>query len=255
MASPDSSRSMPAMRPAPGSSLSLRALGVTLAVVAAIGLGACGGGGDDSSDGVASLGAGDAVSTETTVVGDDQDRILAYTACLREQGLDVADPTFDADGNLDGGFFGPDSGVDPRSEEFQAAQEACGSLIEGLTLGGPGGGNFDPEAMQQATLAYTECLRDEGLEVDDLDFSGQGGPGGGDGVGPGGTPPDGSAPSGSLPAGGDPGQGPGGGDPGNRLAEVLGLDLDDPTVAAALEVCAPVLEDAMSSVTSTTVAS
>jgi hypothetical protein len=195
------------------------------------------------------------VATETTVAGDDQDQILAYTACLREQGLDVADPTFDADGNLDGGFFGPDSGIDPRSEEFRAAQEACGSLIEGVTLGGPGGGNFDPEAMQQATLAYTECLRDEGLEVDDLDFSAQGGPGGGAGVGPGGAPPDGSAPDGSMPDGGDPGQGPGDGDPGNRLAEILGLDPDDPTVAAALEVCAPVLDGAMSSATQTTVAS
>jgi hypothetical protein len=240
------------MRPASGSSLSLRALGVTFTVVAAIGLGACGGGGDDSSDGVASLGTGAAVATETTVAGTDQDKILAYTACLREQGLDVADPTFDADGNMSGGLFGPDSGIDPQSAEFQAAQEVCGGLAEGVLLGGRGGGNFDPEAMQQATLAYTECLRDQGLEVDDLDFSAQGGPGGGDGVGPGGTPPGGSAPGGSIPDGA--GEGGPGGDPGDRLAEILGLDADDPTVAAALDVCAPVLEDAMSAVTSTTVA-
>lgn len=240
------------MRPAPRSFLSLRAFGVVI-LASVAGVSACGGGGGDSSDGIASLGTGDAVSTETTVAGDDQDKILAYTACLREQGLDVADPTFDADGNMSGGLFGPDSGIDPQSEEFQAAQEVCGDLIDGVLLGGRGGGgNFDPEAMQEATLAYTECLRDQGLDVDDLDFSAQGGPGGGEGVGPGGTPPDGSAPAGSMPdgAGGGPG-----GNPGDRLAEILGLDPDDPTVAAALEVCGPVLEDAMSTATSTTVAS
>lgn len=246
---------MPAMRSAAfGSFPFRRVLRGTVGLAVVLGLGACGGGGDDSSDGIASLGTSEAVSTETTVAGSDEDKILAYTACLREQGLDVADPTFEADGTMSGGFFGPDSGLDPGSGEFQAAQEVCGGLIEGVTLGGRGNGNFDPEAMQEATLAYTECLREQGLDVDDLDFNAQGGPGGGAGVGAGGSvPPDASIPAGSLPEGA--GDGPGGGDPGNRLAEILGLDPDDPTVAAALEVCAPTLEGAMSAATSTTEAS
>lgn len=236
------------MRSALGSFITQRSLGAALGVAAVLCIGACGGGGDDTSDGVASLGTGDTVATETTVAGSEQDAILAYTACLREQGLDVDDPTFDADGNVSGGLFGPDSGVDPRSEEFQAAEEACGSLIEGITLGGPGGGDFDPEAMQEASLAYTECLRDQGLEVDDLDFNAQGGPGGG-------SIPEGSMPAGSMPAGDGPPDGAGNGDPGNRLAEILGLDPEDPTVAAALEVCAPVLESAFNPDASTTVPS
>jgi hypothetical protein len=208
--------------------------------LAVVSLAACGGGGDSSDDSVASLGTDAGGSaTETTVAGSSQDAILAYTACLREQGLDVSDPTFDADGNMQGGFgIGGDSGLDPQSEEFQAAQEACGDLMEGVDLGGFGGGDFDPEAMQEATLEYTQCLRDEGLEVDDLDFNAQGGPGGGAGVPAGGSIPEG----GSIPAGGPGGPGADGGDPNDRLAEILGLDPEDPTTAAALDACAPLLE-------------
>ncbi len=54
----------------------LRAAGI----VAVVALGACGGGGGGNDD-VASLGTGDAVSTETTVPAADQDKITAYTAC------------------------------------------------------------------------------------------------------------------------------------------------------------------------------
>ncbi len=38
----------------------------------------------------------------------------------------------------------PDSGIDPRSEGFQAAQGRVRQPDRGVTLGGPGGGNFDP---------------------------------------------------------------------------------------------------------------
>ena len=42
---------------------------------------------------------------------------------MRENGVDMADPTFDADGNPTGGGFGPGSGIDPRSDAFQTAQK------------------------------------------------------------------------------------------------------------------------------------
>jgi len=224
----------------------LRAATGALGLTALITLAACGGGeGDASSDQVASLGtlAPADAATETTTPADNEEAILAYTQCLRDQGLTVEDPTFDADGSISGGFFGPDSGLDPGSAEFQAAQEACGSLIEGITLGRGGGEGFDTEAMQEASLAFTECLRDEGLVVDDLDFSLQG-PGGGAAGGP---PGDGSLPTGSIPEGAGPGggAGQGAGDPNNRLIQALGLDPEDPAVAAAVEVCGDVLTGAL----------
>ncbi len=220
-----------------------------LGVTALITLAACGGGGGSgSNDGVASLGtlASDDSAPASTTPADNEEAFLAYAQCLRDQGLDVDDPTFDADGNINGGFFGPDSGFDPGSDEFQTAQDACGSLIEGVTFGRAGGAGFDTEAIQEAALDFTECLRDQGLEVDDLDFSLQG-PGGGPGGAAGGPPADGSIPTGSIPDGGDPpeGAGPGNGDPNDRLVDALGLDPDDPAVAAAVDTCGDVLTGAL----------
>jgi hypothetical protein len=204
-----------------------------------------------------------AAATETSVdAADSQEALLAYAACMRENGIDMADPTFDADGNAQGGLgFGPDSGIDPRSDEFQTAQTACGDLIEGITFGGRGqggqGGGFDIDALQTASADFTACLRDEGLEVDDLTIGG--GPGGGDGRAPdgslpatGGSVPEGGFEGGPPPDGGAGGPGGDGFDPTARLVEQLGLDADDPAVSAALEVCQPILEAAFQPADGTT---
>jgi hypothetical protein len=203
----------------------------------------------------------EAATTETSTPADTQEARLAFAQCMRDNGVDMEDPTFDADGNVQGGGFGPDSGIDFGDEATQAALEACGDLIEdiGPGGGGPRGGNFDATAIQDAFNAFTECLRDEGLEVDDIEFGV--GPGGGaigdrpDGAT--GTPPGGgSVPDGGFqggpPAGGSiPDGGPGGEgfDPTDRLIQQLELDEDDPAVTAAVEVCQPALESAFTAPT------
>jgi hypothetical protein len=228
------------------------ALGCALIILA----GACGG--DASGSQVASLDddtTGSESTTETSTPADSQEASLAFAQCMRDNGVDMEDPTFDADGNTQGGGFGPDSGIDFSDEATQTALEACGDLIQGIGPGGGGrgGGNFDASGIQDAFNAFTECLRDEGLEVDDIEFGV--GPGGGaigdrpDGAT--GTPPDGSVPDGGFqggpPAGGSiPEGGPGGEgfNPTDRLIEQLELDEDDPAVTAAIEVCQPALEAA-----------
>jgi hypothetical protein len=227
---------------------------------------ACGSGKSASAD-VASLGSttGTGTSPDTTSPVDTQDALLQYAACMRENGIDMADPTFDADGSPTGGGFGPGSGIDPQSDEFQTAQTACGDLLQGVTLGGPGGGGngFNRDAIQNGLNDFTACLRDEGLDVDDITF---GPPGGGAGAnggaingsvpaganqpggGFGGPPPDGSAPAG--------GGGPGGAgfDPTARIIEQLGLDDTDPKVTAALAKCEPLITAAFQPTTSSTTA-
>jgi hypothetical protein len=203
----------------------------------------------------------DAETTETSTPADTQEASLAFAQCMRGNGVDMDDPTFDADGNTQGGGFGPDSGIDFRDEATQAALEACSDLIQDIGPGGGGtrGGNFDATAIQDAFNAFAECLRDEGLEVDDIEFGI--GPGGGaigdrpDGAA--GTPPGGgSVPDGGFqggpPAGGSiPDGGPGGEgfDPTDRLIQQLELDEDDPAVTAAVEVCQPALENAFTAPT------
>jgi hypothetical protein len=218
---------------------------------------------DSSSSKVASLGttATDDSVTATATPADSQEALLAYASCMRDNGVDMEDPTFDADGNMTGGGFGPDSGIDPRSDEFQTAQEACGDLIEGVDIGGGPGGGLDRDAIQTAMNDYTACLRDQGLDVDDITMGqpGDGGPGG-----QGGTPPDGSTPTdGSVPPGGfdggpngtpPDGAAPGapggdGFDPTARLIEQLGLDSTDATVSAAMESCQSIMDNAFTPTT------
>jgi hypothetical protein len=234
---------------------SIAVLGIAIALLAT----ACGTGKNASAQ-VASLGSTDGTSPTTTSPVDTQDALLKYAACMRENGIDMADPTFDADGNPTGGGFGQGSGIDPRSTEFQTAQTACGDLLQGVQFGGRGRTPIDRDQIQNGLNDFTGCLRDEGVQVDDITF---GPPAGANGAATGGSIPvgangpggrfDGPPPGGSIPAGAAPG-GPGGAgfDPTARIIERLGLDDTDPTVTAALDKCEPLITAAFQPTTSTT---
>ncbi|MDH3302180.1 MAG: hypothetical protein OES24_16910 [Acidimicrobiia bacterium] len=228
---------------------------LVLAVVVA----ACGGSADAGTE-VATLSGESTASADDGTVAPDVDSsqaLLDFAACMRDNGVDMADPTFDADGNVQG--FGPGGGggaagqgLDPRSDEFQTAIGMCGDLLEGADFGGPGGRRgFDREAIQAAFTEFTACLRDEGLQVDDITF---GGPGGGPGAGGGQPPADGGGGfAGGPPQPGDgdspgDGNGPGPGGEGfnpiDAIIRQLDLDEEDPAVTAAVETCQPLIETA-----------
>ena len=70
-----------------------------------------------------------------------QDRMLKFAECMREHGVDMPDPEFSGGGGrFQARVGGP--GIDPSSQTFKDAQEACGSLFgpDGGPDGGPGGG-------------------------------------------------------------------------------------------------------------------
>ena len=229
--------------------LSRRLFGIAIASMFV--LAACGGGGDDASGAeVASVSdtenGADAGESASGVQGGDipeeidaQTAFLRYAECMRIEGIDYPDPTFNADGRIERGSFQ----IDRTQDGFDEADDACRGELDGAALGG-GGRGFGPggfEAIQEGMLGFTACIRDEGVAVDDLTFNqpGQGGPGGQGGQGG---------------PGGQPGQGGPGGQGGpdvnrdegqrtERLAGRLGLDVDDPDVAAALETCEPILDD------------
>jgi hypothetical protein len=237
---------------------SIALLGIALALLAT----SCGAKTNASAQ-VASLGSTSGTApTATTTPANTQDALLKYAACMRTNGVDMADPTFDADGNPTGGGFGRNSGVDRSSPEFQTAQKACGDLLQGVRLGGGRGGNFNPQAIQDGLNDFTACLRDEGLAVDDISFGPRAGAAGGNGGAPGGSVPPGGGgfggppPGGSAPANGGANGGPGGAgfDPTARLIERLGLDNTDPKVVAALAKCQPLITAAFQPSTSTTTA-
>jgi hypothetical protein len=231
------------LRPLSSSRLVLASLSVGLLFVAA-----CGGDSGSSSK-VASLGTDNATggTTAVTAAANTQEQWLAFAQCMRDNGVDMKDPTFDANGNLQGGF-GPGSGVDFRSAEARTAITACRDKLPAGGPGGAGGPQFDRTAIQAALNNFTSCLRDQGLEVDDVSFGA--GPGGGQG----GTPPtgdvappgtgDGGGFQGGPPPGGAGGAGGAGFDPTARIIDRLGLDTTDPAVTAAVAACKSNLDGA-----------
>ena len=95
---------------------------------------------------------------------DQTEAMLAYAQCLRDNGIEVDDPQAGAGGMraiLGGGPGGGDNGIDRRSEEFQAANEASSMYLEAVRP------DLDPEAEQERLeeqLALAQCIRDQGFE-------------------------------------------------------------------------------------------
>jgi hypothetical protein len=171
--------------------MQLRTTARALPLVTVVVLAACGGGG--GGDGVASLGgdAKDDDTTATTLSQEEQEEaMIDWTACMREQGIDMPDPQFDANGrsgviirgsgpdddDQESGGASPGGPVDV--EDFERAQEACG---EPPMLGGEIT-EEDRREMQERGLEFAECMRDNGIEdFPDPDFSDMG-PGRGPGT-------------------------------------------------------------------------
>lgn len=80
-------------------------------------------------------GPGDGIAIDPEM----QDKLVEFAGCMRDNGVDFPDPGADGGGMIS---IGGPGGIDPSSSEFQAAQEACQSILGdfGPTLNGPGGG-------------------------------------------------------------------------------------------------------------------
>jgi len=153
-----------------------------LILVAALGLllAACGGGG--STQGVASLQqdttSGDgSTTTAPAAAADPEQAMLDFTQCMRDHGIDMPDPEVNTAG---GGFSfgitvqGGDEGG-PDSAEIQKMQEAdaaCRHFLDGMVQ------QFerpDMTEMQDQMLAFSQCMRDHGIDYPDPVFSEDGG--------------------------------------------------------------------------------
>ena len=152
-----------------GASAALIALALTLV------LAACGGG--ESEAQVASIETTettgtDTTTTETTPSEDPEEALLAYTRCLREHGVDIEDPQ---NGRLlirpGGGGDGPPTQAE--LDEFREANEACADLRENLPT--PQLSEEDRAEFQDALLAFAKCMRENGVDVPDPEFSEGGG--------------------------------------------------------------------------------
>lgn len=155
---------------------SLRQVLVLLAAGAAL-LAGCSTG--DGPEGVATLGDGGSASTTPSPGRPDdeeeneEETALKFAQCMRDNGVpDFPDPEIDADGNIRL-RIPPGSGANIDREAARKARDACAEHAPELR------GGFSPEdqtRLQDSLLAYARCMRQNGYDMPDPDFSGDGGP-------------------------------------------------------------------------------
>jgi hypothetical protein len=155
----------------------MRILNAAVVLLAAGALAACGGGGGAASPEVASL---DEQSQTTEAANDGEaeptpedreEALLDFAQCMRDHGVDMPDPQISEDGS--GGILIEQreggSGMDPESEQFQAAEAECEPILED----GMGAIELDPEQqaeMQERLLEFAQCMRDHGIDMADPVF-------------------------------------------------------------------------------------
>jgi hypothetical protein len=128
-----------------------------LITVVALALAACGG--EDDTANVASIkDTADASATDTTEVLSDEEALIAFAACMRDQGMDFPDPSVDANGYPRFDFENPES-ID-QDAMFEAGEE-CRYLIEGVVLNLL---DFDTAEFDDTFLEYATCMREQGIE-------------------------------------------------------------------------------------------
>jgi hypothetical protein len=146
----------------------LAALVGVLALMLAVA--ACTGGGDKGS-GVASLG-GTGSATSTTAAGgggDDRQKALNWAKCMRQHGINLPDPRFDAQGNM----IPPEPPAVANAQaklKFKAADQACKQYEPS---GGPPPSPPSAQERQQA-LAFARCMRQHGINVPDPQITANG---------------------------------------------------------------------------------
>jgi len=117
--------------------------------------------GGEESQGVATIES----STATTIFEEEttfEEGILDFAQCMREEGIDFPDPTFDIDGNPQ---F--DDLEIENEEEFEGAFESCEDILRNAL---PEQFDLDPEveaALVDASLEFSQCMREQGIDFPD----------------------------------------------------------------------------------------
>jgi hypothetical protein len=133
-------------------------------------LAACGTATDTTSD-VASLDK--AEGQDASVLGaivDQEGQLFEFSACMRDEGIEVGDPTVDEEGNV---ILGTPLDMVSDHGALMAAYEVCNDLIGGRAMGH---GEGDRTAVHDRLVEFAKCVRENGYyEIPDPDFSGANG--------------------------------------------------------------------------------
>lgn len=96
---------------------------------------------------------------------------LDFAQCMREQGVDMGDPTVDADGNLQlppvEFTVPPDADLEAAKAEMDATFSECEQHLDGVVLKGVTPGS--EVEFEDALLEYAGCMREQGIDMPDPD--------------------------------------------------------------------------------------
>ncbi|MDC3033702.1 hypothetical protein OA181_03370 [Acidimicrobiaceae bacterium] len=113
--------------------------------------------GEEETKGVVSIDE----NTVSTTIFDEvtfEEGVLNFAQCMREEGINFPDPTFDIDGNPQ--FDNVDV---ENEEEFEEAFTNCEDILRNAL---PEQFDLDPEveaALVDASLEFSQCMREEGI--------------------------------------------------------------------------------------------
>ena len=143
-----------------------------LLLVLSLVAGACSDG--DADSGVLSLGIdsgqAESLSAETESIPGEQ-AVLDFAACLRDEGLNIDDPDVDAAGNLVPPNQHALAGETLDMAALHSAFDVCRELLDGVAFGLS---TEDLAEREDELLAFAVCMRENGYDLPDPDFSGDG---------------------------------------------------------------------------------
>ena len=135
---------------------------LTLPLAAAsFALGACGGG--DSDD--ASAGTGDRQA-------EFREAALDFAKCMREHGVDMPDPQPGQGGGIMLGGPGADGADGADRATMERAQKACQKHLEKVPP--PDISEEQQQEFKERALKFARCMRENGIDMPDPTFSGEG---------------------------------------------------------------------------------
>jgi hypothetical protein len=105
----------------------------------------------------------------------DEEIATQFTQCMRDQGLNVPDPTLNADGAIDLSAMRESVFNDPETAQLGPSArrelfEECVPLLQGATFA-QAPSQEDMVELQDDLLKLSQCLRENGFDVPDPDFS------------------------------------------------------------------------------------
>lgn len=93
---------------------------------------------------------------------DDEALMMEFAECLRNEGMQITDPRVDADGNIQM----PEllEGATASKEEWTAAYEVCGEIIENITFSEK---KVDRSAQLEQYIEFAACMQEAGFDIEE----------------------------------------------------------------------------------------